>query len=377
MKKVILIILATAFAFTAFSQENDIWYVFTDEKTGLKGFKDAEGNIKIEPQYQTIEAQKLDKIIAVLDQDYHRYYLTKSRQELKKYGVFLDKSHLRYDCENEGFIRFENDKGKIGIINAEGEVVIPAEYNRLSKSRNGLIVALKGAKKVMDEHGEHYFFEGGKSYLIDVNHGILIEDFDDYQYRPKLNYYSLKIEEEPSNDLIRESFLGKNGKYYSFINYKKEFAQWFEKEFLKDLSKETLIKSSMEDIEYLKFQIDDQPKGADAKLVKTKDIINKDFDLIKKTLSGKATKVLNKEDQVIYDDYVIYQDYLAPYSYSYDKYEQYYDNCFTAKEWKYPLMSVVIESVLGNETSPSNNFEFLRTDDGYKLINIFIYDHKP
>ncbi len=373
MKKLILIILAITFGFTAFSQKSDVWYVFTDEKTGLKGFKDVAGNIKIEPQYKIVETQIFDKTAIVSNNGYRYALLKRSKNGIKKHHIYFDHNQVVTDCENEGFIRFESKDDKVGMLNTQGEVVIPAEYNRLSKSRNGLIVALKGAKKVIDKHGGHYFFEGGKSYLIDVNHEMLIEDFKDYEYTPRLNYYSLKIEEKPQNDEIRESFLGVNGKYYSFINYKKEFISWLEEELLENLSKEKLINVSMENIEYLKANISDQAVRADAKIVKAKDIIHKDFDLISKTLTGKTTKILNEEDEVIYNYYAVYQGYLNP---SYDQYEQYYDNCFTAKQWKYPVMDVVIETVLGNETSPSNGFEFLRTDQGYKLISIFIYDHK-
>ncbi len=52
------------------------------------------------------------------------------------------------DCESEGFIRFRDRKAdKAGLLNSEGEIAIPPVYNDLTNVRNGLVIALMGAKK--------------------------------------------------------------------------------------------------------------------------------------------------------------------------------------------------------------------------------------
>ena len=112
----------------------------------------------------------------------------------------------------------------MGMFNSDGKIVIPAVYNNLTKARNGLIVALKGAiKKKFDE--EHYGWTGGKELLIDTTNKVLVENFE-YENDYDLNFYSVQKSKEPNKDLARENFHGINGQYYSFINYDKEFKLW-------------------------------------------------------------------------------------------------------------------------------------------------------
>jgi hypothetical protein len=119
----------------------------------------------------------------------------------------------------------------MGMFTGDGKVAIPAEYSNLSRVQNGMILALKDAVKERD--GEHFFWTGRKYFLIDINNKILIENF---VYNDDLNYYSAEKSKEPSKDPIRDSFLGVDGQYYSFINFDKEFKLWLKNNLLKDLS---------------------------------------------------------------------------------------------------------------------------------------------
>lgn len=173
-----------------FAQSNDIWTAFPNKDTTLTGFKDKNGVIKIEPKFNGFTiARKFENIIAVTEEEsgnWKSYYLTKQGKIVGRDSLYVFDNGP--DCENEGFIRFTDRKtDKMGIFNAEGKIVIPAEYSALTKVKNGIISVLKDAKKQQD--GEHFFWAGGKEFLIDINNKILVEDF---AYNDDLNFYSLE-----------------------------------------------------------------------------------------------------------------------------------------------------------------------------------------
>jgi hypothetical protein len=55
---------------------------------------------------------------------------------------------------------------------------------------------------------------------MDTNNNILIENFDPDD---NLNFFSLEITKTPHPDTLRRSFLAKDGSYYSFVGFEKEF----------------------------------------------------------------------------------------------------------------------------------------------------------
>ena len=190
MKKIIALCLLFCLNFSVFAQNSDIWISFPDKDTTHIGFKDKNGVIKIEPKFMGMTtAHKFENIIAVTEEEnnnWKSYYITKEGKIVGRDSLYIFDNGP--DCENEGFIRFTDRKtDKMGIFNSEGKIVIPADYSVLSKVQNGMIVALKDALKKQD--GEHFFWTGGKRYLIDLNNKILIEDFSDHT---DLNFYSLQ-----------------------------------------------------------------------------------------------------------------------------------------------------------------------------------------
>lgn len=58
MKRIFYLILIIQISLFCKSQSQDIWTAFTDEKTALIGFKDSNGNIKIEPKFLYTNARK-------------------------------------------------------------------------------------------------------------------------------------------------------------------------------------------------------------------------------------------------------------------------------------------------------------------------------
>jgi hypothetical protein len=352
MKKIIILYIFLCLNFTLSAQNKDTWISFWDKDTTHLGFKDKSGNIKIAPKFMGLTfANKFDDIIVVseeVNESWKSYYLTKTGKIVGRDSLYVFDNGP--DCENEGFIRFNDHKtDKMGFFNGDGKIVIPAEYSHLTNVRNGMIIALKDAVKEKD--GEHFFWTRGKEFLIDINNKILIENFG---YNDELNFYSLEKSKEKNPDPIRDNFLGVDGQYYSFINFDKEFKEWLKNVLLTDLSKENLLKHSYDNITYWKKKDDDgwitKPKEAFMKL---------NYKLIKaKLLELKSANC----------DYHIFSESLNKFIFEANEYDQYFDNCRQAKDWINPVKNIVISPKDKNE-SGQDHFEFLRTKNGYKLIS--------
>lgn len=352
MKKIlILYIFFSLGSHFVFAQNDAVWTAFYNKDTTLIGFKDKNGVIKIEPKFMGMTtARKFENIIAVTEESgdsWKNYYLTKTGKIVGRDSLYIfDNSP---DCENEGFIRFRDTKtDKMGIFNADGKIVIPADYSNITKVRNGMVIVLKDAKKEID--GEHFFWRGGKEFLIDINNKVLIDNF---RYNDDLNFYSLEKSKEPSKDPTRESFLGSDEQYYSFINFDKEFKYWLEKTLLKDLSKANLEKHSFEKITYWR-----EPDGwvSESKMK----FIHQNYTYLKlKLLELKNPKT----------DYFVSGNGLNPFIFETAEFDMYYNNCNEAKDWQFPVKTIVINPK-NKADFKQDHIEFLRTENGYKLISV-------
>lgn len=351
MKLYIIACLLLLTTTTLLAQQNDNWISFWNKDTTLMGFKDKTGVVKIEPKFSGITtAGQFENIIAVMEEkneQWFSYYLTKTGKIVGRDSLyFFDNTP---DCENEGFIRFHDRKtDKQGMFNRNGEIAIPAAYNYLTLARNGMVVALTGAIK--KQMGEHHSWEGGQLLLIDTNNNVLINDFA--EGFGNTNFYSLRITDQPDNDSIRNNFKGVNGRFYSFIDYEKEFHSWLKKFLLHNFTKAALLKSSFDKISYWK-----EPEGW-INESKTS-FINRNYELIKsKLLALNSNKC----------EYNIFNEGLNYYIFESPEYRHYFNNCGQSKDWIYPVKNIVIS--YHKKELKQDHFEFLRTENGYKLISV-------
>jgi hypothetical protein len=346
------------------AQADHPWTVFPSEDSGLAGFKDQHGRIRIKPKFAGFTiAKKFDKIIAVMEEKNGKnelYYLTKSGKKVQRGNLYLfDNSP---DCESEGFIRFRDRKtDKAGLLNGKGEIAIPAAYNDLTPVRNGFIIALKGAKKKYLDANEpsgcnHFSWVDGEKLLIDTRNQIIIRNFDS---ESNLDFFSINIASEPSKDVRRQNFLGVDGRYYSFVDYKKEFREWLFSNLLENLSMEKLIEYSYHKIYFWK-----EPDGW--KHESKHQLIERNFELIRSRLA----EIKNKDS-----DYIVSVGGPNPFIYDAAEFNPYYNNCGEPKEWKYPVMDVIINQKTESDLI-QDHFEFLRTAGGYKLISVTIGNGK-
>lgn len=344
-KVYLLIVLTTFSGLPLFGQSDDIWTVFWDKDRKLIGYKDKNDVVKIAPKFTGFtSARKFENIIAVsekIDDRWVNYYLTKHGSKVGIDSLFT--LNNAGDCESEGFIRFRDPKtNKVGLFNKNGNIAIPAIYDGLTSVRNGMAIAVDSGKKT---HGAD-----GQTFLIDTNNHILIDNFKLAYYR--LNYFSLEVTDAPHPDTTRKSFPARDGSYYSFIDFEKEFREWLTTTLSTDFSLENLIGISHDTITW----------WSDDRWVKTakENLITDNFDMLKSGL----LEVLQPETQ-----FFISKPGLNPYTFNGAEFEKYFDNCGESKEWIYPTMDIIISYRVGDNVL-QNHYLFLRTDVGYKLLRL-------
>jgi hypothetical protein len=360
MKTAILVIILILFNGAVSGQNNDTWTAFRNQDSTRIGFRDNKGNVKIEPRFLDLTpANRFDHIIAVMEEEngsFRSGYLTKTGGIVGIDSLYIFDNMA--DCESEGFIRFRDSKSdRAGLFNRKGDIVIPAEYNDLTRVMNGMLVALRGAgKKYSDPDNpsasEHVGWSGGTEMLIDTSNRILVDGF---RYEPALNFYSLKISGQPDPDPIRRNFTGTDGKQYSFIDFEKEFRDWLKKTLTENFTKKTLLAATCPEITY--WQEDDgwitEPKNR---------FMNRYFKILSKKLLE-----LNSPGC----EYGIWIEGLNPFIFDSDEYQPYFNNCGEPMEWIYPVMNVIITHRDQNGFT-QDHFDFLRTADGYKLMMVSV-----
>lgn len=346
---------------TILKKEDATWYAFGSINNELVGFKDSKGNIRIQAKYLAFgtPANRFDNIITVLtdeDDELKSFYLTKSGKSVAKDSVYsLDAS---FDCESEGFIRFESrSNGGIGILNREGCVAIPAEYNALTKVVNGMSVGLKGSTKIYwdPKHQDgcnHFSWGGGEKLLIDTNNNILVRDFK-YTMN-SIDFFSRIVTSEPISDSVRICVRGVNGMFYSFVNFSKEFKDWLSillnRNFSYEIAEEICFDNVMTNT-----------KSQGWLRVSKSELLKRDYDFLKEQFEEIKKYSL---------DGIVEAEPFNSYIFAHESFEQFFDNCSEHEDYKYPCMSVYIgKNTI--ERSKVNSFEFLRTKKGYKLVCIW------
>lgn len=357
MKRTLILLLFTLLCGAACAQKTDIWFSFYNKDTTLIGFKDAKGKVMIRPKFTGFTiAARFNHIIAATEEkngQWESYYLTRTGKIVGRDSLYIFDNAP--DCENEGFIRFRDRKtDKTGLLNREGNIAVPAEYNDMSQVRNGMIIALKGATKKTD--GEHYSWNDGQEVLIDTLNHLLIDSFP---YDNNINLYSLRISDNPDPDTTRKSFKTVKGQYFSFIDYDKEFHAWLHAVLQNGFSKEGLAQITNGQI-----AIWNEDKGWSTESGKT--------------FTERNAIPVSKKLLLLHTAGTDYQVFSETFAYPIDElpqYGRYIDNCGGLKYWQYPVMGLVINYTYKSEPV-QDNFSFLRTANGYRLVSVTVRDQQ-
>ena len=346
------------------AQVNNDWYLYHDAKSDLYGYKDLQGNVKVKARFNGFISARVFKNIAAVrdDADGKAYYLLKNGRKVGLDSLYV--SDMTYDCEQEGKIRFRDSKtDRVGFFGSDGKIRVPAKFNDASPFYNGLAVALYEGKRICSDGSaynpkqpcEHWSWSG-KTALID-SLGNIIADNIDWEQTRNINWYAMKVSDLPADTSLYESFKTNDGRYNTFINYEKEFNQWFYNSYLSDLaltnlSRHTFQELSVEGI----FKNRLRKTYAKAAFIKQ----------FGPTLQAKLTEIRHKDFET-----VIFTESLNLYIEAGKSFKVYYTDCGEANDQRYPAFDVVTTHYKRNkEFDYQEHFAFLRTADGYKLISM-------
>ncbi|MGX7685944.1 WG repeat-containing protein [Flectobacillus roseus] len=373
----------------ALGQKNDVWIRYHDKAKNLYGYKDLKGKIKIPAKFSNFftQADSFYNIISVKEEtlhDYKTYYLLKNGKKVGLDSLYI----LDYavDCESEGKIRFQNKKNdRIGFLDKNGKAVIPAIYNYATPFYNGVSRALINAKRTCwDEkedtlNCEHLAWKGGIKVLINDKNEILADSL--HNLPDNINWYSLKTNQADLDTSIWFTIKGKNGNTYSFIDYQKEFRHWFETKFLSALKS-----SNLENLKRLFFsglQIESEKLG-------TSNPRQKNFNtFVRKIVTPERFQANAVKEIHIMNVDLMFMNSEKPI------YKKYFDACGRHQKEKFPTFLITIdyyrkrkeplilksfpqvdanwkpsEFDINFELDYQERFEFLRTSNGYKLVDV-------
>ncbi len=128
---------------------------FQDPKTQLFGFKDSDGKIFIDAQYQNSNTDTLFALAIVQKNNEWIGINTENEVILKPFIVDNGPDYL-----SEGLFRFV-ENGKIGFADIDGNKVIPAQFDFITPFENGIANYTLGGHKQFDSNNEHWSWEGG------------------------------------------------------------------------------------------------------------------------------------------------------------------------------------------------------------------------
>ena len=370
MKKLLpLLLLAAASAF-AQKPADGVWTQFEKQtKAGSTfGYKDATGHIRIPAKFGDFSrALRFRHIVAVSEEATQRhYYLLKNGRQVGRDSVYM--FDYTFDCESESKIRFESRaKNRVGFLNGQGRVVIPAVYNYVTPFHNALAVGLIGAraKCFSGEKDsiacEHPGWVGGKWVLLNERNEILINFSAEFPWQ-RLSLYSASINAAAPDTATTVTLRAVNGDRYSFVDYEKEFAKWFYSVFVPAVRMSAVEKITSFCLSEVMME---GPAFRDRLRLKRADFAQKFY---KSLLQPELSAIRHGNESVR-----IFSDDLAISLLSGRQFQYFFTDCGQPFQEKYPAFTVVITKVNSRgavKHDYQEQFAFIRTAKGYRLFSV-------
>lgn len=366
MKKLQVILILWLICNLVVAQSN-LLHSYYDKKTELTGYKDAQGKIKVPAKFGLITHTGIFRNIVPVSEEtskdkFKSYYLLKNGKKVGQDSLYI--WDFTTDCESEEKIRFHDTKtDKVGFFGKYGKVVIPAVYNAAQPFYNGLALTIRNGKRMCYDNKPYdeanpceQWFWNGTTAMINTKNQILVDSLQNDAIW-HINFYSLKVGNQPLDTTIYVNLKGVDGQYYSFIDYEKEFKYWFLKNYLPQLNAGSLHVNLLKQI-----MVGERHKKAADQSLATGTFVKKYG--IKLLHKMKAIQKAGSSAMIVHED-------LQSLLYESAAFKPYYTDCGRPNNEKYPVYSVILDAY--DKYTKSNNpesFVFLRTAGGYKLIGI-------
>lgn len=376
MKISLIILLSLLNINTLFAQEENNWIKFEDEKTYLIGYKDLKGEVKIKPKFRFItNAEIFKNIIPVFEEmnlkndgnsKIKQYYLLKNGRQIGVDSLYIFDTTL--DCETESKIRFRDYKtDKVGFFDGSGKIVIPAIYDDAKPFYNEFSVVITDGKRMCwngtgvfskENPCEVWSWKGNVKIINDKNE-ILAENIP-LEKLNVIDWFSLK-KNSTEKDINYVDFKSVNGDVYSFLNYEKEFENWYCNEFLRDISEPSSMNFLAGEIHYDINEIFEDEnnirlKNSSWKIEKKENFLNKHkayfFKIINLFKNGEILIVEGKSPLLI----------------RYADNPEYFSNCGKYQNMKFPYFQVYL---FDKNQKPIKTLGFIKRDGHFKLLEIY------
>jgi hypothetical protein len=224
----------------------------------------------------------------------------------------------------------------------------------------------------MDKEGdttncEHLGWKDGETILINEKNEIIADSLK--TDLSVINWYSKKVNDSSVDTSIYVNIKGKNGQTYSFVNYDREFRKWFYNIFLPTLKDGNSVKNLLfDEVTYWSKK--------EGWISLEKNTFFKTFPTVfttKRFETNKLTKISMNQDllnNLIFEK-PIYNRYLnACGEHNNDKFPLYNVRVSYYKKRQKPDPGFESAFLRNYETDYDENFEFLKTENGYKLLSV-------
>lgn len=191
-------------------------YPFLDESTGLYGYMNSKCETIIEPQFEGAgDFSYTDGFAIVSDENYSMNYINEEGEYL------LD--GFRYEnigYPTAGLMTFTDETYTFGVIDLEGNMILPQEYQSINVYMDGYMVVCKDGKYGMTDGKGEIIVEPEYDQVLWSSSGIIIQSGDKYGVLDKKGKKVLPLKFEEIYVLNDELIAVKNkrGKYgmYNF-----------------------------------------------------------------------------------------------------------------------------------------------------------------
>lgn len=360
-----------------FSQEsNNDWIRFEDEKTFLFGYKDWKGEVKIEPKFTFITNAVIFKnIIPVFEEmnpkdpensKMKQYYLLKNGKQIGLDSLYVYDTTL--DCENENKIRFRDSKtDKVGFFDGNGKIVIPAIYDDAKPFYNGLAVVITQGKRICwngtgefskENPCEMWSWKGNIQIINDKNE-VLAENIP-FEKLEAIDWFSVKKNSTEIDENYIE-FKGVNGDNYSFLNYEKEFESWYCNEFLKDISKNSLVAFLSDEVH---FDVNEILEDKDHIMHKDSFWKQEKKEVFLEYHKEYFLKIIN----LFNNGNIHIVEGTSPLLLRYENNPQYFSNCGEYLNSKFPYFQVYL---FDKKQKPIKTLGFIKVGNKFRLLEIY------